>query len=162
MNPGIAAAIARPVRVKVKGEKAYNSNGATNSKQISKLPSNGMKFHLETSDKNLFTGHGPGYLAVNGMRLNTHLVVSAEQVLQWDIPDFTALDSRHFESLLAHGPEIVILGTGSTQQFPHPALAQPLYAAGVGLEVMDTRAACRTYNILCAEGRKVVAAVLIG
>ncbi len=120
-----------------------------------------MKLHLETSDKNLFTGHGPGYLAVNGVRRDTHLVVSAEQILEWDVSDFTALDSRHFESLLAHNPEIVILGTGSTQQFPHPALVQSLYSAGIGLEVMDTRAACRTYNILCSEGRKVVAAVLI-
>jgi uncharacterized protein len=63
--------------------------------------------------------------------------------------------------LLAHRPEIVLLGTGATQRFPHPRLSAPLAAARVGFEVMDTRAACRTYNILLGEGRRVVAAVLL-
>lgn len=120
-----------------------------------------MKLHLATGGQNLFTGYGPGYVAVNGERRNTPLVVSAAQVQEWDITDFEALDSHHFEALLAHKPEIVILGTGGTQRFPHPSLLQSLHSAGIGLEVMDTKAACRTYNILCAESRKVVAAVLI-
>lgn len=120
-----------------------------------------MKLHLATGGQNLFTGYGPGYVVVNDVRRDTHLVVSAMQILEWDIADFEALGPHHFESLLAQKPEIVILGTGSTQRFPHPSLSQSLYSAGIGLEVMDTKAACRTYNILCAEGRKVVAAVLI-
>lgn len=120
-----------------------------------------MKLQLATGGQNLFTGYGPGYVTVNGVRRDTHLVVSAEQILEWDIADFGALGASHFESLLAHKPEIVILGTGSTLRFPHPSLPQSLYSAGIGLEVMDTKAACRTYNILCAEGRKVVAAILM-
>ena len=63
--------------------------------------------------------------------------------------------------LLATSPEIVLLGTGATQRFPHPKLTAPLLRARVGLEVMDTRAACRTYNILVAEGRSVTAALII-
>jgi uncharacterized protein len=59
-------------------------------------------------------------------------------------------------------PEVVVLGTGAAQRFPPPELARALAATGVGVEVMDTRAACRTYNILASEGRKVAAAVLIG
>jgi len=120
-----------------------------------------MKLQLETGGQNLFTGYGPGYVAVNGVRRDTHLVVSATQILEWDIADFETLGPHHFESLLAQQPAIVILGTGGTQRFPHPSLSQSLHSAGVGLEVMDTRSACRTYNILCAEGRKVVAAVLV-
>lgn len=120
-----------------------------------------MKLQLATGGQNLFTGYGPGYVVVNGERRNAHLVVSAEQILEWDITHFDALSPDHFESLVAHRPEIVILGTGNTLRFPHPSLSQPLYSAGIGFEVMDTQSACRTYNILCAEGRKVTAALLI-
>ena len=55
----------------------------------------------------------------------------------------------------------MLLGTGATQRFPHPRLTAPLHRAHVGLEVMDTRAACRTYNILVAEGRSVTAALIV-
>ena len=120
-----------------------------------------MKLQLDTGSQNLFTGYGPGYVAVNGERRCTHLVVSAAQILEWDIVNFEALSPLHVESLIAHKPEIVIFGTGSTLRFPHPSLSQPLYSAGIGFEVMDTQSACRTYNVLCAEGRKVMAAVLI-
>jgi uncharacterized protein len=120
-----------------------------------------MKLQLETGGQNLFTGYGPGYVSVNGVRRNTHSLVSAAQIKDWDIADFEALSPRHFASLIADRPEIVVFGTGSTQRFPHPSLSQLLYSAGIGLEIMDTKAACRTYNILCSEGRKVLAAILI-
>jgi uncharacterized protein len=79
----------------------------------------------------------------------------------WDIAGFDALSRAHFEYLLSLQPEIVLLGTGTQLRFPAPALSRPLLAARIGLEVMDTRAACRTYNILMAEGRKVAAALLL-
>jgi len=120
-----------------------------------------MKLQLETGGQNLFTGYGPGYVAVNGERHSTHLVVSAARILEWDIANFEALSPIHLELLIALKPEIVILGTGSSLRFPHPTLSQPIYSAGIGFEVMDTQSACRTYNVLCAEGRKVTAAVLI-
>jgi uncharacterized protein len=63
--------------------------------------------------------------------------------------------------LLSNSPEIVLLGTGSAQRFLRPAVTAPLHDANVGLEVMDTRAACRTYNILVAEGRVVTAALIV-
>lgn len=120
-----------------------------------------MKLHLETGAQNRFTGYGPGYVMVNGERHAAHLVVSPEQILDWDVADFESLSPRHFESLIAGKPEIVVLGTGNRQRFPHPSLLQSLYSAGIGIEIMDTKAACRTYNILSSEGRKVVAALLV-
>lgn len=121
-----------------------------------------MKLHLAApSGQNMFTGYGPGYVAVNNVRHEKHIVVTADQITEWSIESFEALSAEVFESVLALEPEIVLLGTGSALRFPDPALSRRLAASGIGLEVMDTRAACRTYNILIAEGRKVVAAILI-
>jgi uncharacterized protein len=120
-----------------------------------------MKFQLETAPgRNLFTGYGEGYLAVNRVRHETSLVVAADS-LHFDWPArWEDLAAVHFEFLLSLRPEIVLLGTGARQKFPHPALSRSLSAARIGLESMDTPAACRTYNILIAEGRHVVAAVM--
>lgn len=121
-----------------------------------------MKLQLATaSGQNLFTGYGPGYVAINNMRHEKHIVVTADSVTEWNVSGFETLGAAHFESLLALKPEIVILGTGATLRFPRPELARLATAAGIGLEVMDSKAACRTYNILIAEGRKVLAAILV-
>ena len=121
-----------------------------------------MKFHLQNANgQNLFTGYGAGYTLVNGVRYERSLVVTPERIIEdWEVPSFDALSASHFEFLLALKPEIVLLGTGATLRFPPPALSHRLLEAHVGLEVMDTAAACRTYNILSAEGRNVTAAVL--
>ncbi len=79
----------------------------------------------------------------------------------WAPAGFGALTERDFDALLANQPELVLLGTGERQQFPHPGLLRPLSAAHVGVEAMDTRAACRTFNILAAEGRRVAAALIV-
>ncbi len=122
-----------------------------------------MKLHLAgAAGNNLFTGHGAGYVAVNNQRYERAVVVTAEALHQpWAIDGFEDLSAEHFKFLLTLEPEIVILGTGARQRFPHPALTKDLTAARIGVEVMDTAAACRTYNILMTEGRKVVAAVLV-
>lgn len=121
-----------------------------------------MKLHLAPfSGQNLFTGYGPGYVSINSTRQEKNVIVSAERILEWQIAGFEALGAGDFELLRGLQPEIVILGTGDAQRFPAPALSKPLASAGIGFEAMDTRAACRTYNILMAEGRKVVAAILI-
>ena len=109
-----------------------------------------------------FTGYGDGYVTVSGERYERNIVVApGRAVTTWDVAGFDALAAADFESLLALGPEIVIFGAGDTLRFPHPKLTRALVEAHVGLEVMDTRAACRTYNILLSEGRKVVAAILL-
>ena len=122
-----------------------------------------MKFHLTRSEgRNLFTGYGQGYVCVNDLRYAGNIVVAPDHaVAEWGAGSFETLTAAHFEGLLALKPEIVILGTGERLRFPHPALTQALAGARVGFEVMDTKAACRTYNILMAEGRAVVAAILV-
>lgn len=121
-----------------------------------------MKLHRTTAGgQNIFTGYGAGYVTVNNVRHEKHLVVMPDQIMEWQVGNFEALGAKDFASLLALDPEIVILGTGNAQRFPAPALSRPLTMAGIGIEVMDSRAACRTYNILMAEDRKVLAAILI-
>jgi uncharacterized protein len=122
-----------------------------------------MKLHItKAAGRNLFTGYGDGYVAVNHQRIEHPVLVTPDEDVQlWDASSFDALTPEHFESVLGLKPEIVILGTGNALRFPHPELTRPLAAARVGFEAMDTKAACRTYNILMAEGRQVVAAILI-
>ena len=73
-----------------------------------------------------------------------------------------SLSESDFAALAALTPEVALFGSGATMRFPHPRLTRALTEARIGLEVMDTPAACRTYNILAAEGRRVAAAILIG
>ncbi len=122
-----------------------------------------MKLHLTPGEGlQLFSGYGPGYVAVNGVRYDKGVIVTPERVAEWPVTSFEALTAADFEFITELKPEIVILGTGATQRFPLAGLARSLAAIGVGVEVMDSRAACRTYNILASESRKVVAAILIG
>jgi len=121
-----------------------------------------MKFHLQTGNANLVTGLGEGWIKVGGVEHRANCVLTPEAVHEGFAPrGFDALTEDDFRALLAHSPEIVLLGTGATHRFPHPRLSASLAAAHVGLEVMDTRAACRTFNILVAEGRRVVAALIL-
>ncbi|HEX6002667.1 MAG TPA: Mth938-like domain-containing protein [Burkholderiales bacterium] len=121
-----------------------------------------LKFHLsQASGRNLFTGYGTGYVAINGARHASHLLVTPDRVLPWDIAGFDALNAAQATQLMALAPEIVILGTGTTLRFPPAEVTRTLTASGIGLEVMDSNAACRTYNVLMAEGRSVLAAILM-
>ena len=122
-----------------------------------------MKIEREQAEgKNMFTGYGEGYVEVNRARHTASLVVSASRVLtDWPARSLEALGADHFAAILELRPEILLLGTGATFRFPEPARLAPLYRAGFGVEVMDTPAACRTYNILLGEGRNVVAALIL-
>jgi uncharacterized protein len=122
-----------------------------------------VKIEREQAEgKNLFTGYGEGYVAVNGARHSGSLVVSGERlVTDWPARALEDLKPDHLAAIIELKPEIVLLGTGATFRFPEPALLAPLYKAGIGVEVMDTPAACRTYNILLGEGRNVVAALIV-
>ncbi len=123
-----------------------------------------MKLQLDSpTGQNLFTGYGSGYVTVNNQRFEHSLVVTPARIIEnWPASRFEHLAASHFEFLLALKPEIVLLGTGVMLRFPPPALSRCLTAAHIGLEVMDTNAACRTYNILAAEGRNVATAILLG
>lgn len=122
-----------------------------------------MKLHLARTDgQNAFTGYGEGYVLVNGTRHHHSLIVLADQVVEnWGVDRIEDLDEADVTLLGGLGMEILLLGTGKSLRFPHPRLLAPLAAARTGVEVMDTQAACRTYNILLAEGRKVAAALIV-
>ena len=122
-----------------------------------------MALHLQTgNNQRLFTAHGAGYVAVNGHPYRQSVVVTAAGVhTDWPASDFAALDQAHFDYFIALKPEVLLLGTGAKQHFAHPRLYRNLVAAGIAIEFMDTPAACRTYNILVAEDRKVAAAILL-
>ena len=120
-----------------------------------------MKLHATSaSGANTITAYGDDYVTVNGSRRDSNVIVTATEVRDWSAADFAHLSAEHFAELARLGVEIVLLGTGARQRFPHPRLTAPLSAAHVGLEVMDTKAACRTYNILVAEERRVALALL--
>ena len=121
-----------------------------------------MKFHLSTAKGNIVTGFGPGWVRIGATEYRDSLVLTPEAAIPgFGASGFDALAESEFAALLAYKPEVVLFGTGPTIRFPHPALTRALTDARVGLEVMDTPAACRTYNILAAEGRSVVAALLL-
>jgi uncharacterized protein len=123
-----------------------------------------MKLHQsDASGKNAITGYGEGYVLVNRARHERTLVVLPDQlVTDWPASTFEALTAEHLAALLPLKAEIILIGTGPTLRFPRAEILAPLIRARVGYEVMDVQAACRTYNILVAEERKVAAALLLG
>ena len=120
-----------------------------------------MKLHATApTARNTFTGYGDGYVMVNAQRHATNMIVLPDRVLPWNVTGFEALAAPDFEVFLALDLEVLLLGTGARQRFPHPRLTQALARRRVGVEAMDLQAACRTYNILMDESRKVAAALL--
>jgi uncharacterized protein len=110
---------------------------------------------------NAIARHGPDGVIVNGREHRSSVVVPWQGVVQdWPVASFEALSEAHFKALADLKPELVIFGSGPRIRFPKPALIRPLIEARIGIETMDTAAACRTYNVLLAEGRTVVAALL--
>ncbi len=122
-----------------------------------------LKLHQDSSGAlNTVTGYGPDYVEINLVRHQGSIIVLPEApVIAWPVSSFEALGPEHFELLIAPAPEVVIFGSGERLRFPHPRLTAALAKHRIGVETMDFKAACRTYNILMAEGRKVAAALLI-
>ncbi len=121
-----------------------------------------MKLHPDQSNVQTITGYGAGWIAVDGERIDRSVIISsAGQRITWNCKQFSDLDATHFAQLAELDMELVIFGSGSKIRFPKPVWLQPLMQRRLGLETMDSQAACRTYNILAGEGRKVVLAVLI-
>ena len=112
--------------------------------------------------QNTFTAYGEGYVSVNTVRYVGNLIVLPERLIpDWIPGNFDSLSLADFELLATLDTEIILLGTGKQLRFPRPELMQPLIAVRKGLEVMDMHAACRTYNVLINEGRKVAAALIL-
>lgn len=111
--------------------------------------------------QNAIARHGPEGVIVNGVEHTESVLVPWQgDVVAWHADSFESLTPDHFARIAALRPELAIFGSGSRLRFPAPALLRPLIDAGIGIETMDTAAACRTYNVLIAEGRTAVAALL--
>ena len=121
-----------------------------------------MKLHADKPDRVAITGYGPGWIAVNGERHTTSLLIGADGAMQpWDCRSFDTLTAAHFAGLADSNPELVVFGSGHLLRFAPPAVLRALLERRIGVETMDTGAACRTFNILASEGRRVAAALIL-
>ena len=123
-----------------------------------------MNLHQDTiSDQNVITGYGPDYVQVNRVEHRAcSLIILPDQIVpDWTaVGGFAALNEAAFATLAKLDCVVVLIGTGNRQRFPSPTLLRPLIDARMGFEIMDTPAACRTYNILMGENRNVAAALM--
>lgn len=122
-----------------------------------------MKFALDANPAgHRVRGYEPGRIHIDAQVFTRSLIVMGELLEpEWEPGDIAELEPRHVAALAAHQPEVVILGTGTSQVFPPRRLFLSLIDRGIGYEVMDTAAACRTYNIVSAEGRRVLGALFV-
>jgi uncharacterized protein len=124
-----------------------------------------MKLHADRHDSLAITAYGENWIEINGQRHNDSVVISSSgRISPWACQRFEDLRAEHFAALPDNEeppPELVVFGSGTRLRFAAPALLAELTARRIGVETMDTRAACRTYNILAGEGRRVVAALLL-
>lgn len=121
-----------------------------------------MKLHLANPDGvNTIRAFSQRQIRVNADTYSTSVIVLPQAIKQpWEPRSLGELNEDHIAQIVEMDPELVLLGTGDRLQFPHPSITRALTEAGIGLEVMDTSAACRTYNIIMAEGRNVAAALI--
>lgn len=122
-----------------------------------------MKFHLDSpGGVNVIRGYGPGQLRVGEQVHVSSLILTATTIVApWRPISALDLSVDDFEPVLGLGVDVVLLGTGPRQHFPDPRVLRALYERQIGIEVMDTSAACRTFNVLVAEGRPVAAALIV-
>jgi len=121
-----------------------------------------MKFHPDVSHSHAIHGYGPGWIQVGNEKITRSVVLSSRgERFEWQCERFEDLTTAHFEQLARLQTELVIFGSGERLRFVKPALTQPLIIQQIGLETMDTPAACRTYNVLANEGRIVACALLM-
>jgi uncharacterized protein len=124
-------------------------------------PAPALKLQPDQSDAQTISGYGPGWVAVGQEKITHSVVLGARgQRLAW-AASFDELGPEHFEALAQLQVEVVIFGSGARIRFPKPAWLAPLATRRIGIETMDTAAACRTYNILAQEGREVAVALLL-
>ena len=122
-----------------------------------------MKFTLETSDVNLISAWEPDAVRVGKEWYRSHLILSSQRILSdWTVTAPDRLQANDLSAAIELDPEIILLGTGNHQALPDIDLMAELADQGIGREIMDTPAACRTYNVLIHESRNVVAALFIG
>ena len=110
---------------------------------------------------NLVRAHAPGEIRVGEIVIRESCLLSADRLGSWRPQTLEELTPEDLQSVFEFNPEIVVLGTGTKQKFPDARLLGAVLAKGIGCEVMNTAAACRTYNVLVSEDRRVVAALIL-
>ena len=114
------------------------------------------------SGANTITGYGDGYVEINQTPYAHAVLLSSDGAIsEWPVQSFEGLEPSHFTQMVDLNPELILIGTGSKQRFPKPELLKSLILAKIGFEIMDSQAACRTYNILVGEGRQVLLALIV-
>ena len=121
-----------------------------------------MKLHADQLRAQSIQAHGDGWILVIGEKITHSVVLNADGGRSpWLCDRISDIRPDHFSQLLTLNPELVIFGSGKKLHFLHPSLMATLINKGIGIETMDTAAACRTYNVLAQEGRRVVACLLM-
>ena len=122
-----------------------------------------MKFAQDSQeDGYVLTAYDDNSVSINGKSFTQSLVVASTRLNEnWNIADIKLLTSSHIEEILSFRPELVIIGTGNRLVFPEIEIYSGIIKHGIGVDFMDTGAACRTYNILMSEGRDVVAGLIL-
>ena len=120
-----------------------------------------MKLQPDQSDAPTITGYGPGWVGVGSEKITHNVVLGSHgERMEW-AGSFEELGPEHFAQLAELQVDVVIFGSGPKIRFPKPAWLAALGRRRIGIETMDTPAACRTYNILAQEGREVAVALLL-
>ena len=121
-----------------------------------------MKFSPERIDAQSISGYGPGWVLVGGEKITSSVILGSKGLRQpWEVQSFEQLTPEHFTHLATLEAEVMLMGSGERTRFVPPKWLAPLLVRRIGLESMDSFAACRTYNVLAAEGRNVVVALII-
>jgi len=122
-----------------------------------------MKFAQDAQDEGyVITAYGENDVAINGKTFSSSLIITRSQLDEnWNLSNIDALEPEHIDQILALNPELIIIGTGKKLIFPAVAIYSNIIKKGIGVDFMDTQAACRTYNILMSEGRDVVAGLIL-
>jgi uncharacterized protein len=121
-----------------------------------------MKIQPDIIGAQSISAYGPGWISIGGEKITQSLVIGSRgERFDWNCRRFEDLSTAHFLRLAALNAELVIFGSGALIRFPPATWIKPLIDQQTGIETMDTQAACRTYNVLASEGRKVIAALLL-
>jgi uncharacterized protein len=121
-----------------------------------------MKLTLASRSQYFISGYTASEIRLGERVVRSNCLIAPDQLLEnWTTQDVKSLSIADLQSVFALKPELVILGTGARQQFPAPAIQAAFLAREIGFEVMDIGAACRTFNVLLSEDRRVVAAMLL-
>jgi len=121
-----------------------------------------MKFTADSGTGNLIQSYSSGELKLRDQTISSNVIISQDQIIaNWNPPSISQLSIADFAPAMELKPDIILFGTGLRQEFPDLSLLTEIMRSGIAIEVMETNAACRTFNVLVGEYRAVVAALIV-